>query len=343
MFERFTNRARRVIVLAQDEARELQHNYIGTEHILLGLLGEPEGLAGRALDRFGMTVTATREEITAIVGKGTEPPSGRIPFTPRAKKVLELGLREALSLHHNYIGTEHILLGLIREGEGVGAQILLAAAGDLAKVRTAVLDLLPAGQTKVGRRWLHRNPAVPGDEPEELHTTPAARTSLDEAARLAGRSPVGSHHLLLAALADPETAAAKALVSLGLDLDQAKEALRNADVTGTSDEPPEERGRRYMRIRATGDAVMLEATDQELVSLASATAEALGGQAGPPITIRGDLPVASSLAKVWQALRDSLEDIRRSAAATTKTDTTKTDAGKTDPPGQPQDEPADPS
>ncbi|HLX49068.1 MAG TPA: Clp protease N-terminal domain-containing protein [Streptosporangiaceae bacterium] len=195
----------------------------------------------------------------------------------------------------------------------------------------------------MGRRWLHRNPAVPGDEPEELHTTPAARTSLDEAARLAGRSPVGSHHLLLAALADPETAAAKALVSLGLDLDQAKEALRNADVTGTSDEPPEERGRRYMRIRATGDAVMLEATDQELVSLASATAEALGGQAGPPITIRGDLPVASSLAKVWQALRDSLEDIRRSATATTKTDTTKTDAGKTDPPGQPQDEPADPS
>ena len=340
MFERFTNRARRVIVLAQDEARELQHNYIGTEHILLGLLGVPDGLAGRALDRFGISVADAREEVIAIVGKGTEPPSGRIPFTPRAKKVLELGLREALSLHHNYIGTEHILLGLIREGDGVGAQILVTAAGDLARVRTVVLGLLPPAQAKAGRRWLHRNPAVPGDEPEEPHTTPAARTSLDEAARLAGQSPVGSHHLLLAALADPETAAAKALVSLGLDLDQAKDVLRNADVTGTSDEQPEERGRRHMRIRVASDAVTLEATDQELVSLASATAEVLGGEAGPPGTIRGDLPIASSLGKVWQALRDSLEDIRRASTAAT--------ADPAEPPGDKPstpsgDEPAEPS
>jgi ATP-dependent Clp protease ATP-binding subunit ClpA len=333
MFERFTDRARRVVVLAQDEARELQHNYIGTEHLLLGLLGEPESLAGRALDRFGMSPASVREEITAIVGRGNEPPSGRIPFTPRAKKVLELGLREALSLHHNYIGTEHILLGLIREGNGVGAQILVAATGDLARVRTAVLDLLPPGQAKAGRRWLHRNPPPPGDEPEELPTTPAARTSLDEAARLAGPGPIGSHHLLLAALADPETAAAKALVSLGLDLNQAVAALRNADVTGTSDERPEERGRRHMRIRAASDAVTLEATDPEIVGLASAAAEALGDQADPPGTIRGDLPVASSLGKVWQALRDSLEDIRRNAAAATKTDS----------PERPGDEPASPS
>jgi ATP-dependent Clp protease ATP-binding subunit ClpC len=165
-----------------------------------------------------------------------------------------------------------------------------------------------------------------------LSATPAADTTLSEAARLAGAQPVGSHHLLLAALADPEAAAAKALVSLGLDLDQAKEALRNADVTGTSDEQPEERGRRHMRIRTSGDAVTLEATDQELVSLASATAEVLGDQAGPPGTIRGDLPVASSLGKVWQALRDSLEEIRRNAAAT-----------RTDPPESSSDEPAEPS
>jgi ATP-dependent Clp protease ATP-binding subunit ClpC len=338
MFERFTNRARHVIVLAQEEARELQHNYIGTEHLLLGLLSESGGLAGRALDRFGMTVTGAREQIIATVGKGTEPPKGRIPFTPRAKKVLELGLREALALHHNYIGTEHLLLGLIREGDGVGAHILAAAAGDLATVRTAVLDLLPAEPPKASRRWLHRNPAAPGEDPEDLRTTPAARTSLDEAARLAGPRPVGSHHLLLAALADPEAAAAKALVSLGLDLNQAREALRNADVTGTSDEQPEERGRRHMRIRAAGDRVTLEATDSELVSLASATAEALGDQADPPGTIRGDLPAASSLGKVWQALRDSLEDIRRSAAGAAKTD-----AGEPDPPGPPRAEPADPA
>ena len=129
MFERFTDRARRVVVLAQEEARGLNHNYIGTEHLLLGLL-EPGGIAAQALTRFGMTATGTREEVTARVGRGSEPPKGRIPFTPRAKKVLELSLREALSLSHNYIGTEHILLGLIREGEpgdgrdGVAAQIL---------------------------------------------------------------------------------------------------------------------------------------------------------------------------------------------------------------------------
>jgi ATP-dependent Clp protease ATP-binding subunit ClpA len=334
MFERFTDRARRVVVLAQDEARDLQHNYIGTEHILLGLIREGEGVAGRVLDRFGMTATGTREQVIAMVGKGTEPPAGRIPFTPRAKKVLELGLREALALHHNYIGTEHILLGLIREGDGVGAHILAAGASDLAGVRAAVLDQVPAGKPTRGRRWLFRNLAGPGDEPEELNTTPAARSSLDEAARLAGPHPVGSHHLLLAALADPETAAAKALISLGLDLNQAKEALRNADVTGTSDEQPEERGRRQMLIRATSGKVTLEATDQEIVNLASATAEALGDRDSPPGTIRGDLPVASSLGKVWQALRDSLEDIRRSAAAT------KDDAAGTDPPAQPEDDPA---
>ncbi len=116
MFERFTDRARRVIVLAQEEARGLNHNYIGTEHLLLGLL-EPGGIAAQALDRFGMTATGTREEVKARVGVGSEPPKGRIPFTPRAKKVLELALREALQLSHNYIGTEHILLGLVREGE----------------------------------------------------------------------------------------------------------------------------------------------------------------------------------------------------------------------------------
>ncbi len=124
MFERFTVNARRVIVLAQDEAKRMQHNYIGTEHILLGLLGVPDGVAGRALAGLGLSLEGAREEVTAIIGTGSMAPTGRIPFTPRAKKILELSLREALQLHHNYIGTEHILLGLIREGEGVGAQIL---------------------------------------------------------------------------------------------------------------------------------------------------------------------------------------------------------------------------
>src|SRR5271170_675571 len=186
MFERFTNRARHVVVLAQEEARQLHHNYIGTEHVLLGLLGEPDGVAGRVLAGFGMSREGAREEVKAIVGAGSGMPSGHIPFTPRAKKTLELSLREAVSLHHNYIGTEHILLGLIREGEGVAAQVLRQHA-DLMTIRMAVLDAAPAGKSEAarGRRWLLRRRAasdpLEADQPAEqteLRTTPAADTSL---------------------------------------------------------------------------------------------------------------------------------------------------------------------
>src|ERR1022692_5113582 len=142
MFERFTNRARHVVVLAQEEARRLQHNYIGTEHILLGLLGEPGGVAFGVLERFGMSLEGTRDEVTAIVGTGKGTAGGHIPFTPRAKKTLELALREALQLQHNYIGTEHILLGVIREGEGAAAQILKQHSADLLTIATVVLDLV---------------------------------------------------------------------------------------------------------------------------------------------------------------------------------------------------------
>jgi ATP-dependent Clp protease ATP-binding subunit ClpC len=125
VFERFTDRARRVVVLAQEEARLLNHNYIGTEHILLGLIHEGEGVAAKALESLGISLEAVRQQVEEIIGQGGASPSGHIPFTPRAKKVLELSLREALQLGHNYIGTEHILLGLIREGEGVAAQVLV--------------------------------------------------------------------------------------------------------------------------------------------------------------------------------------------------------------------------
>ena len=326
MFERFTDRARRVVVLAQEEARGLNHNYIGTEHILLGLL-EPGGIAAQALARSGMTQAGTREEVKARVGSGSAPPKGKIPFTPRAKKVLELSLREALSLHHNYIGTEHILLGLVREGEGVAAQILTEHAGDLAAVRQAVLDLLPAAEALHGRRWLRRRnapafgePGEPGESAEPgdqagMPTTPAADAGLAEAARLAGNQPVGSHHLLLAALADPDSAAARTLTGLGVNLDEAREALRNAQVSGTSDEAPEERGRRHMAVRVTDGGLVLEVTDPALAALARAAAEALGDQVPEPGSIPGDLPVSDSLAQVWLALRDSLEDIRERAAA----------------------------
>ena len=146
MFERFTDRARRVVVLAQEEARLLNHNYIGTEHILLGLIHEGEGVAAKALESLGISLESVREQVQEIIGQGQQSPSGHIPFTPRAKKVLELSLREALQLGHNYIGTEHILLGLIREGEGVAAQVLIKLGADLNRVRQQVLQLLSGYQ-----------------------------------------------------------------------------------------------------------------------------------------------------------------------------------------------------
>ncbi|NOW01280.1 ATP-dependent Clp protease ATP-binding subunit [Isoptericola chiayiensis] len=148
MFERFTDRARRVVVLAQEEARMLNHNYIGTEHILLGLIHEGEGVAAKALESLGISLDGVRAQVTEIIGEGQQAPSGHIPFTPRAKKVLELSLREALQLGHNYIGTEHILLGLIREGEGVAAQVLTKMGADLNKVRQQVIQLLSGYQGK---------------------------------------------------------------------------------------------------------------------------------------------------------------------------------------------------
>ena len=150
MFERFTDRARRVVVLAQEEARLLNHNYIGTEHILLGLIHEGEGVAARALESMDIDLESVRSQVVEIIGQGSQAPSGHIPFTPRAKKVLELSLREALQLGHNYIGTEHILLGLIREGEGVAAQVLVKLGAELTKVRQTVIQLLSGVQGEEG-------------------------------------------------------------------------------------------------------------------------------------------------------------------------------------------------
>jgi ATP-dependent Clp protease ATP-binding subunit ClpA len=160
MFERFTDRARRVVVLAQDEARLLNHDYIGTEHLLLGLIHEGKGVAAQVLEALGISLATVRQQVEDIIGTGQEPPSGHIPFTPRAKKVLELSLREALQLGHDYIGTEHILLGLLREGDGVAAQVLVSLGADLNVVRERVIEV--------------------------LHRAPGARPPYESAVRLAG-------------------------------------------------------------------------------------------------------------------------------------------------------------
>jgi ATP-dependent Clp protease ATP-binding subunit ClpC len=363
MFERFSNEARHVVVLSQEEARFLNHNYIGTEHILLGLLGEPGSIAGTVLASFGMTRDGVRAEVEAKIGRGKSQPAGHIPFTPRAKKTLELSLREALAIKHNYIGTEHILLGLIREGEGVAAQILREHA-DLLEIRAAVLDAVSADpvesaegteETNAVLRWLRTRlsrhaasvpftPDMPGAEPA-TRGTPAVEAALQQAARLAGPLPVGSHHLLLAALDDANSAASSALASLGVDLDELRGKLRSAQITGTSDEQPEQAGRRQMAIQVSDEILTIVATDPVIVEAgkkalraageraAAATArsagkaapeeeatgevtggEEAGAESVTATVIRGDTPYAAGLANVWLELRKTLDTLADPAA-----------------------------
>jgi ATP-dependent Clp protease ATP-binding subunit ClpC len=165
VFERFTDRARRAVVLAQEEARLLNHNYIGTEHLLLGLVREHDGVAGKALASLDVSIEAVRRQVEEIIGQGQAAPTHHIPFTPRAKKVLEQSLREALQLGHNYIGTEHILLGLIREGEGVATQVLVNLGANLNRVRQTVIQLLSGYTAGKGE-------TTPGGESEEIGVSP---------------------------------------------------------------------------------------------------------------------------------------------------------------------------
>jgi hypothetical protein len=171
MFERFTERARRVVVLAQEEARRLDHNWIGTEHILLGLIREGEGIAAKTLESLDISLDAVRQKVEEIIGRGQQPPSGHIPFTPRTKKVLELALRESQQLGHNYIGTEHILLGLIREGDGVAAQVLVTLGADLNRVRQQAIQLLHGHSAE--------EPVSARSAERELRLLPALKTHLE--------------------------------------------------------------------------------------------------------------------------------------------------------------------
>jgi ATP-dependent Clp protease ATP-binding subunit ClpA len=223
MFERFTDRARRVVVLAQEEARMLNHNYIGTEHILLGLIHEGDGSAAKALELLGISLGAVRQEVEEIIGHGKQAPSGHIPFTPRAKRVLELSLREALQLGHNYIGTEHILLGLIREGEGVAALVLTRLGADLERVRQQVVHLVGTGTSQ------DADPAGPRTRESVVPRRPTGRefwlTDVQVSlAKIAERLTAIERHLGIAT--PPAPAAA--------------EAASGETSTAATDSPPEE-------------------------------------------------------------------------------------------------------
>jgi ATP-dependent Clp protease ATP-binding subunit ClpA len=293
MFERFSGQARNVVVLAQEEARELDHNYIGTEHLLLGLLAASDSLAGASLAALDYTREDVRAKIEAIVGRGKASPGGHVPFTPRAKKVLELSLREALQLKHNYIGTEHLLLGLLREGEGLGAQILVDKH-PLDEIRAEVLE-------RVKSPGAHETPGGGA-------RTPAARDVLTLAAELAGEGPIGSHHILEAILQQPDSAAAKVLTSAGIDLDQLADKLDDVSTEDTTDDTPTQAAARQLELSLTDDTVTVVLRDSGSIELGKQIVQLNGG----PLPARG--AQLDLLVQLWKAVNDWLTATARALA-----------------------------
>ncbi|WP_414636103.1 Clp protease N-terminal domain-containing protein [Amycolatopsis sp.] len=291
MFERFTVKARQVVVTAQEEARLLKHNYIGTEHILLGLLDAPDSIAAKVLHQLGYDKETAQVDIAAVVKPGTEELSGHIPFTPRAKKTLELALREALQLNHNYIGTEHILLALVREGEGVGAKVLAERINPISKIRAAVLASLEGSQDVAASPW----PAG----------TPATEDTVAGASALAGGAPVGSHHLLEAMLRAENSMAARVLRELGVDPDAVAAKIDELDPETTTDANPEEAAARKMEIRLVDDEVHLILRDLTTVTIVKKVTELSDGP------IQGVGPVAGMFVPLWRSTNQLLLQIQR--------------------------------
>jgi ATP-dependent Clp protease ATP-binding subunit ClpA len=290
MFERFTDMARRVVVSAQTEARNLKHGFIGTEHILLGLFDPDSGVAAQALSQLGLTAEIARTDIIEIVGMGSDAPTGHIPFSPRAKKVLELALREALQLSHNYIGTEHILLALEREHEGVAVKVLAGHVPDLRDVRRAVMALLDQS----------------GGAPARPNRTSAADEVVTAAEALAGGAPMGSHHLLEALIRSEGSMAATVLSQLGVSPDAIADKVDELDADETTDATPQETAARKMEIRIEGDEVHLVFRDEGTLGLAKTVSELTGE--GP---IRPSGPLAGQFVPLWTQLNELLHKLVR--------------------------------
>jgi len=307
VFERFTDRARRVVVLSQEEARLLGQGYIGTEHILLGLIREGEGVAADVLQAMGISLEDVRDRVEKVVGRGEGAPAGHIPFTPRAKKVLELGLREALALKHNYIGTEHILLGMLREGEGLAAQMLVELGADLSVARQEVIRAVGAVAPKPGMRIY----------PEAARgiATPAATMVASHARRLAQGAKLGSQHYLLGLLGEEQSLAAKVLSSLGVTREAVERRLEDFDTAGTSDEFPDEAGARRMSLRVEAERLVLEVEDPEQAARLR-QGMVRGAEAR---TIAGTDPEGrAAFPELYAALRRTVEELARRSSMTTK-------------------------
>ncbi|MFJ4953815.1 Clp protease N-terminal domain-containing protein [Streptomyces sp. NPDC088760] len=290
-FERFTVQARKVVVGAQEQARLLKHGQIGTEHILLGLLDVPDSTAAKVLHQLGYDKETAQADVAAVVKPGTEELSGHIPFAPRAKKTLELALREAQQLHHNDIGTEHILLALVREGEGVGAKVLAERINPITKIRAAVLTALEGSQAVAAGPW----PAG----------TPATEDAVATAGALAGGAPVGSHHLLEAMLRAENSMAARVLRELGVDPDAVAAKIDELDPETTTDATPEEAAARKMEIRLVDDEVHLILRDPTTVTTAKKVTELSDGP------VQGVGPVAGMFVPLWRSTNELLLQIQR--------------------------------
>ncbi|MDT8912504.1 Clp protease N-terminal domain-containing protein [Amycolatopsis sp. PS_44_ISF1] len=294
MFEKFTVKARQVVVASQEEARLLKHGHIGTEHILLGLLDPSDSVAAKVLHQLGYDRETARADVAAVVRPGTEEKSGHIPFSPRAKKTLELALREAVQLHHDYIGTEHILLALLAEGEGAGPKVLAERINPVSRVRAAVLAALEESPGAPGGSWPAGTPA-----------TEATEVTVSTASALAGGAPVGSHHLLEAMLRAENSMAARVLRELGVDPAAVAAKIDELDPETTTDANPEETAARRMEIRLTGDEVHLVLRDPATLALARSVTELSGGP------IQGAGPVAGLFVPLWRATNQVLQQLRR--------------------------------
>jgi ATP-dependent Clp protease ATP-binding subunit ClpA len=293
MFERFTPQARQVVVRAQEQARDLGHDYIGTEHILLGLveLGD-DPVITEVLAPAGVTHEAVSGEILGLTGRGENAPQGHIPFTPRSKKVLELSLREALRLKHKEIHAGHILLGLIREGEGLAVQILVQLGADLPRLREEVQHRLGRGSGRMPR--LGTTMASHGP------TTPGGAVVAGRAVALAGSGYVGSQHYLQAILADENSVAAKALASLGITRNAVERALSETSPLGTTDELPERAGARRTSLELLGDTIAVRIEESELAARLRPHFERLRTD----VLRGGDLP---GFDRIWKAVRPAVE------------------------------------
>ncbi|MET7696881.1 Clp protease N-terminal domain-containing protein [Streptomyces sp. NPDC005485] len=314
-FERFTAEARKVVVTAQEEARLLKQDYIGTEHILLGLLDAPDTVAAKVLHRLGYGKVTAQADIAAVVKPGKRELTGHIPFAPSAKKTLDLALREALQLHHTYIGTEHILLALVTEGEGVAAKVLAERISPISRIRAAVLASLEGSEGSAGSEGSHGSQGSQGSQGPQGRQdiaagswpagTSATEDAVSAAGALAGGAPVGSHHLLEAMLRAENSMAARVLRELGVDPDAVAAKIDELDPETTTDANPEETAARRMEIRLVDDEVHLILRDPTTVTLAKKVTELSNGP------IQGAGPVAGLFIPLWRSTNQLLLQIQR--------------------------------